>query len=312
MTHDMKVRPIAIVAAGLALLLAGPVEAQVELSNDGYVDGGIAAFQAGFVAGELAASRFVPPAPTQLLRIRFLFGGGTTTDVQTVTVHVWDDAAGTDEPGAELYVNDFAVGPSDEAFQEVDPTDGGAIDVTGPFRVGLEFHHDGTPSVARDDDGLDYPDRNFINASGFGWTQSNTLGMAGDWIIRAVVAEPIAGDADADGDGDADADGDAAADGDGDGDGDGDADSGACTNNTQCPEGQHCDPSGFCTFDCRTDRDCPAATGTCNSLGQCITGSSDGGCGCRLAERPGPGGPLLLGLILGLAVLRRHSQRTSV
>jgi hypothetical protein len=121
MAHDMGVRPVALVAAGLALLLAGSVQAQVELSNDGYVDGGLAGFQAGFVTGESAASRFVPPAPTQLLRIRFLFGGGATTDVQTVTVHVWDDAAGTDAPGAELYVNDFAVTPSDEAFQEVDP-----------------------------------------------------------------------------------------------------------------------------------------------------------------------------------------------
>ena len=57
--------------------------------------------------------------------------------------------------------------------------------MSGPFRVGLEFTHAGLPSVARDDDGI-VPDRNFIDESTLGWVESSTLGLTGDWIIRAV------------------------------------------------------------------------------------------------------------------------------
>ncbi|MBI5487948.1 MAG: hypothetical protein HY905_11495 [Deltaproteobacteria bacterium] len=311
-----------LLAGALVLSLGRVAGAETTLTNDGFGTGGTAGFQSGFVTGEAAASRFVPEAPTQLLRIQFLFGGGGDATPRNVTIHVWDDAAGTDDPGSELYVNEFTVTPSDEALQEVDPTDGGAIDVTGPFRVGIEFQAGGLPSVARDDDGLDYPERNFIDASGMGWVRSQALGLEGDWIIRAVVATPAGADADADGDADADAGADSSAEADssveadadgeatGDGGGEGDAAPG-CTSNTECPEAQYCGDGGTCTFDCRTSADCPGGEMSCNSLGQCVPSASGGGCTCRAT--PGAGGAGLM--VVAFAVLgwtarrRRGSQR---
>ena len=66
--------------------------------------------------------------------------------------------------------------------------------MNGPFRVGIEFFHDGPPSIARDADGTIASDRNFICAN-LGaecvWFRSSTLGVTGDWVIRAtIVPEP--------------------------------------------------------------------------------------------------------------------------
>src|SRR5262245_4873607 len=48
---------------------------ELELKNDGFIDNTAAGFQAGFVAGEMGASRFVAPdAGRQLLKVHFIFG----------------------------------------------------------------------------------------------------------------------------------------------------------------------------------------------------------------------------------------------
>jgi hypothetical protein len=124
-----------------------------DLRNDGWSSGQNAAFQAGFAPGEIAAVRLVPvePCPCPLNRVRFLFGGDET--IHTITLRVWDDAAGTPIPGTELYAGDFEIAGFDEALQEIDLRSEG-ITVNGPFRVGIEFTHSGLPSVARDDDGI--------------------------------------------------------------------------------------------------------------------------------------------------------------
>jgi hypothetical protein len=160
------------------------------LANDSWISGQAAAFQGGFAAGETAAARFMPagPCPCPLEKIRFLFGGASGT--HDVVLHVWDDAALGAAPGAELYSATLELGGSDELMQEVDVGVIG-LEVNGPFRVGLEFTHAGLPSVARDADGIT-PDRNFIDASGPGWVESSTLGLTGDWIIRAVLGSAAA------------------------------------------------------------------------------------------------------------------------
>src|SRR5262249_21341113 len=76
---------------------------------------------------------------------------------------------------------------SSTLLQEIDLVSSGVI-VTGQFRVGIEFQHDGLPSVAKDVDGNIQATRNFIFAQGIGWVQSNVLGLNGDCVIRAVVA----------------------------------------------------------------------------------------------------------------------------
>ncbi len=176
-----------------AVVDGGLVGPGTELANDGWVDGQLAAFQAGFVAGETAAARLVPPGPCpcRLDAVRFLFGGALGT--QDVILRIWDDSPVTDTPGPELYNTTLQLTGSDDFLQEV-LIGGAGLMIDGPVRIGLEFTHSGLPSVARDDDGI-LPDRNFIDASGSGWADSSTFGLLGDWIIRGVVdAEPVVGE----------------------------------------------------------------------------------------------------------------------
>ena len=177
-----------MLALALTALLAPQVSAQETLlQNDGFFDGQPVGFQGGFVAAEIAASRFTPvgTGPWQLKRVQFLLGGSTST--VTVTVRVYNDAAGTNNPGTELWFGDFLISGSDVAMQEVDLAANNVI-VSGQFRVGIEFQHDGFPSVARDGDGTITASRNFIYTPSVpGWFQSSLFGLTGDWVIRAVV-----------------------------------------------------------------------------------------------------------------------------
>jgi len=173
----------------LVLSAVAAVAQEVLLQNDSFVAGQSVTFQGGFVAAEMAGSRLVPAgtAPWRVNRVQLLFGGATST--QTITLHVYDDTAGTPTPGAELFTGDFAVTGSNNAMQEIDLTSSN-IQVTGPFRVAIEFQHAGVPSVASDLDGTINATRNFIFSPSFpGWLQSNLLGLTGDWIIRAGVVQ---------------------------------------------------------------------------------------------------------------------------
>jgi MYXO-CTERM domain-containing protein len=182
---------IALVAVLLAPAVAG---AETELKNDAFVSGGTASFMQGFVAGEMGAARFVPDGPCTITKLQLLFGGASTA--QAVTLHIYDDSAGVSTPGAALVAaTDVTLQGSNSALSEIDLTTLGQITATGPFRVALEFQHAGFPSIARDDDGNTHPDRNFIYASGTGWTRSQDSGVAGDWVIRAFVLYPWQHDA---------------------------------------------------------------------------------------------------------------------
>ena len=280
-------------ATGVLLALAAPAAA-LELKNDSFVSGNAAA-QAGFCQNEAAASRFVAPdAGRQLLRIHFVYSTGGGPDVtRTVTIKVWDDTAGTNAPGAELYSNDYQVTSSSTDIQQVDLTAENVV-VPAQFRVGIVFQNAGVPSIANDIDGVDYPDRNYIwaiNGTTCGpaaslWIRSSTAGVSGDWILRAEVSGSGGGpDANPGGP-------------------DGGTSGGPCSSNPDCPEGQYCDvAAGACTFDCRTDDDC--GDQSCNSLGQCVEGGGGGGCGCQ-AETPAQAGILLAFAALFLIVRRRR------
>jgi hypothetical protein len=155
------------------------------VNNDTWIPGQAVNFQGGFVAGETAAARFVPvgPCPCDLDQIRFLFGGDPGTE--SIILHVWDDSALTDAPGAEIYSASIQLTASDFFLQELDLTVAG-ITVNGPFRVGFEFQHTGLPSVASDGDGIT-ADRNFIDDAGMGWVEASTRGVTGDWVLRVVL-----------------------------------------------------------------------------------------------------------------------------
>jgi hypothetical protein len=70
-------------------------------------------------------------------------------------------------PGTQLYQGDDTLTGSDDAFSVIDLTASNVF-VSGSFRVGIEFQHDGVPSIARDDDGTIRTTRNFIMAPGPG------------------------------------------------------------------------------------------------------------------------------------------------
>ena len=189
----------ALIRMALALSIAGavcvdPVLAQTEeLQNDGWSSGQGAAFQGGFAIGEIGAVRLVPSiaCPCQVQKVSLLFGGATST--KTVSIQFWDDPGTSDDPGAPLGLPfDVTLTGADNVLHEV--TLGDDVFVNGPFRVGIEFSHAGLPSIARDADFTIASDRNFICAN-FGpeciWFRSSTLGVSGDWVLRAtIVPEP--------------------------------------------------------------------------------------------------------------------------
>ncbi len=279
---------VATLAIFGVLLAASPAFAQVELKNDGFVAGGQVGYQSGFCSGEAGASRFLAPeANRKLLKVRFLFG--STTDTKVVTIKVWDDSAGTDVAGMELFSADYQVTGSANGIVESDMTAENII-VPQQFRVGVVMKHMGLPSIARDGDNTIAADKNFIladaacNAGGpFTWFRSKTLGLTGDWVIRAEISATASTPPDAGPGGDSP---DAQPFGD------------PCQSNAQCPVGEYCDLGALaCTFECRTNDDCGG--GTCNSLGQCIAGNgNDGGCGCRTTSPGTAGGWLVLGYVL--------------
>lgn len=304
-----RVAACAFVALAALAALATPASAQLTLQNDSFTSGQTVGVQGGFVTGEIGASRFVAPAAgRQLLGVQVLFGGGSGT--RDVTLRVWDDSAGTLTPGTMLFEGDFTLTASDQNLSMIDLSAMNVL-VTQQFRVGIVFQHNGLPSIARDDDGTNTAGRNFIYADLGQWFASSTLGVPGDWIIRAVVSNPSppgdAGMPDAPmPPGDAGVpDGatppvDAAPPGP-------DAATGTCSGNGDCMVGSYCDPqSRSCTFDCRTDDDCGGDH--CNTLGQCIEGSSSepGGCCSTTAD---PRVALALGGVVALVLGRRRRRR---
>lgn len=182
-----------ILATALALTFAHAALAQeIILRNDGFESGGNAVFQGGFAAGEVGASRFTPPVSSlwRINRVQLLFGGSTAS--RNITLHIWEDADGTNDPGDEIYSADFTLTGSNQFLQEIVVISDN-LQVTGAFRVGIEFQVAGLPSIARDDDGTIHDSQNFILAEGFGWQRSSLFGVSGDWIIRAGVENLLAG-----------------------------------------------------------------------------------------------------------------------
>lgn len=183
----MKTLPSALVVVLVALTACGSSTSPPTVStlqNDGYTGSG-AVFQGGFVTGEAGAAVLGPQTKAFTLRkVLFLFGGAATA--QTVTLTIYTDV-GTDPPGASLYSHDYALTPSDAALQTIDLTAQNITVAAGQtIRVAVLFQHSGAPSIARDGDGIT-ASRNFIFSSPT-WSKSETLGVTGDWIIRAEIA----------------------------------------------------------------------------------------------------------------------------
>jgi hypothetical protein len=256
----------------LVLMLSKTTGAvEMFLQNDGWIDGGAVYCQGGFAMGEEGAATLGPVAATFTIeKIRFLFCGDTLT--RTVTLRIYLDSGNTN-PGTEIYNADYQVTGADDALQEIDLSgENVTVPGGGSIRVSFQFQHAGLPNISRDDDGI-VAGRNWINATGMGWVASATLGLTGDWVIRAIVDvqqvdEPDAG-VDAGGDTGGDTGTDAGA------DLPTDIDTLPCATSADCAGGYIC-RDGVCVRACANSSDCQGGE-TCQD-GICVpfcTSSSD-------------------------------------
>lgn len=156
------------------------------LQNDDY-SSGTPAWQSGFVTGEAAAARLGPQSAGYTIRhVRFLYGGAAATD--SITLTIYQDAGNTD-PGSPIHSAGYQLTASDNGFQDIDLTGANLhVSANQTIRVAITFKHDGLPNVAID--GARTAARNLVLASGLGWATSETLGINGDFIIRADISTP--------------------------------------------------------------------------------------------------------------------------
>jgi hypothetical protein len=184
---DIAVRCIfpAIAAVLLAASLARPAFA-VELRNDAWTPDEAPMFIDDFDTGDIVAARLVPTrnCPCAITSISFLFGGGST-NASSLTVRIWGDADGALIPAAQRFSRSVEVQPDDDELFVLDLS-ADPVTVGGPFRVGIILEDDGFPALATDTDGTDHAGRNFVFEDGV-WARSSTLGVEGDWIIRATI-----------------------------------------------------------------------------------------------------------------------------
>jgi hypothetical protein len=162
-----------------------------------------------FVPGEIAMTILdVPPGNSvELAEIHILwksfFGGQPDSLEQAVIVYDMNQE-GPADPGTFLPLCSeengcILSGPvmQDGGLNVFDVRANSIQLPPGRFGIGLEFLTDQSqgnplfiPSVASDDDGHNNAGgvvRNWVRVSGSGWTSSQSLGVTGDWIIRAVV-----------------------------------------------------------------------------------------------------------------------------
>jgi hypothetical protein len=156
------------------------------LQNDDFTSGS-PSFQSGFMTGEAAAVRLGPQSQAYTIRkVLLLFGGDTAT--KTVTLTIYNDSGST-TPGAVVHSADYALTGSAAAFREIVLTSLNIhVAANQQIRVSVAFQHSGLPSVALD--AARTAGRNLLNISGSGWTTAETVGLAGDFIIRAEISTP--------------------------------------------------------------------------------------------------------------------------
>ena len=160
----------------------------VNLQIDGYVTGAAKGFQAGFVAGESAEVTLGPVGSTfQVTGVQFLFGGkGTTPASRDIVLKIYKDI-GVGTPGGLLFSSTYSVAASDNNLQQIDLLDNKImVNGGGSIRVAIEMTAAGVPSVAVDKDGTVSGTANWIK-TGSSWVISTSLGLSGDFIIRATI-----------------------------------------------------------------------------------------------------------------------------
>ncbi len=195
-----------IAAAGIALTGSAHGE-EIVVQNDRLADGGTAAICPCFAAGEEAAAWLTSPCDGNIVAVQIFwstqFGGAKPSLEDSITLY---EAGSFPVPGAELvnglppFPPAFFEGPvmingGLNEFRFLDENNSVPLSVPiaagETFVVSFKFFNANAgdifaPSVASDANGCQ-PGRNAVFALPGGWLNACTLGVSGDWVIRAVV-----------------------------------------------------------------------------------------------------------------------------
>lgn len=203
-SHGLRALRSLLLAAVLGCAsAAGAVEIVVQ--NDSVPGGGAGTPLATFIAGERVAVWLTAPVSGDIVAVqvdwRSLFGGAPTVTEHSVTVH----AGGVfPTPGPALatvlvppmvdgLVNEFRFldPPADTVPLQVPVTSGQT------FVVALEFFNTNAggggflPSVVIDGDGCQPGLNTVFPIPPSAWTDACPLGVTGDFVIRAVIDQPV-------------------------------------------------------------------------------------------------------------------------
>jgi uncharacterized repeat protein (TIGR01451 family) len=191
-------RCLIALATAFACTCVSAVEQTVK--NDSLTDGANGAIVYGFVANEAAASWLTSPCNGNIRAVQVFWRSPSGTQAQEIHDAVTIYRAGTfPNPGAEAAViggpilNDGVI--NEYRFLDENNTVPLVVPVTSgeTFVVSFSFFQapiaGSGPSVLRDTDGIQ-AGRNALLTDLGGtliWFNSATLGLTGDWVIRAVV-----------------------------------------------------------------------------------------------------------------------------
>jgi hypothetical protein len=185
-----RVAAIALAAASLLCVPAAAVERTLQNDSFGGTGPVICITGQSFAEGEIAAARLTP-APTdypfELLSVLILAcPNGAQADL---VVKIWEDDGSSPQPGDLRYEEIFTLYGSDVALNEIDLDPFDLVFTEGSLRVGIEYFFGAAPTgIATDIGGHVEPQPNFIYAiPPSDWVPADTLGVNGDWIIRAVI-----------------------------------------------------------------------------------------------------------------------------
>ncbi len=230
---------------------------EVVVQNDSVIDGSLATICPCFVEGESAAVWLTAPCDGNIVAVQIFwrswFGGAPQSLEDRITIF---EGGTYPTPGAQLLE---LIGPvlTDGVTNEWRYTDEPqTIPINVPvtngqvFVVSLKFYNDSPglgPSIVFDADGIQ-PNKNAVFSIDDGWVTSESLGVSGDWFIRAVIDCQEANGA-------------------------------CCDLNAVCvddvDEGDCQDPGDtfYVGQTCTVVEPCPTPTGACcNGLGGCVNG----------------------------------------
>lgn len=185
----------------LGMCLSGAADAvEITIKNDSLVDFGQAAIVWGFVSGEKAASWLTSPCDGDLVALQVFWRSPSGIAPFSIQESIDVYRSGTFPQPGDIALQVFGPVMNDNALNEfryldenntlpisVPVVQDETVVVAFTFAAAPEAGVD--PSVVRDTDGIQ-ADRNAILAdigAQFAWFPASTLGVMGDWVIRAVV-----------------------------------------------------------------------------------------------------------------------------